>query len=112
MTCVPVSPYLQLLRGRITLQDIPFTDRASRLLVFYRNSRFMIRLTERWMQWEQEVGHYRQRAPVVGDLAFVDENGATLELDLTVYPHAICINTRVGEMWIAFADDETLYIKL
>ncbi len=112
MNCTPVSSYLQLLRGRITLEEIPFSDRGSRLLVFCRNSRFMIRLTERWMQWEEEVGHYRQRAPVIGDLSFTDENGAPLEFELTTFPHAICVETRLGELWMAFADDETLYVNL
>ncbi len=112
MPCTPTSSYLQLLKNRITLDDVPFTDRSSRLLVFCRNSGLMIRLTERWAQWEKEVGHYRQRAPVIADFAFTDENGTPIEFSLTVYPHAICIETRLGDMWIAFADDETLYIKL
>ncbi len=112
MSCNPVSPYLQMLRGRITLENIPFTDRASRLLLFRRDSQFMIRLTERWMQWEEEVGPYRQRAPVLKNLVLTDESGAPVDLDVTVYPHAVCVDSRLGEMWIAFADEETLYFKL
>ncbi len=112
MSCNPISPYLQMLRGRITLDKIPFTDRASRLLVFERDSQFIIRLTERWMQWEEEVGPYRQRAPVVKELVLTDENGAPLKWDYTVYPHAICIQCRLGELWMAFAEEETLYLQL
>ncbi len=112
MSCKPTSPFLQLLRDRITLDGIPFTDRASRLLVFRRGAQFLIRLTERWMQWEEEVGPYRQRAPVVKELALTDENGAPLDFEQTTYPHVVCLNTRLGELWMAFADEETLFVKL
>lgn len=112
MGCNPSSPYLQMLRGRITLNQVPFTDRASRLLVFQGESYLMIRLTERWTAWEQEVGHYRQRAPVVNDFLLTDESGKRLDFTLTAYPHALCIETRVGELWMAFVDDESLYLKL
>ena len=106
------SPFLQMLRGKITLDTVPFTDRASRLLVFRRGSHLMIRLTERWSQWEHEVGHYRQRAPVISDLVLSDENGAPLDFKLTTFPHMLCFEAPLGEMYLAFADDETLFFKL
>ncbi len=112
MSYTPTASFLELLRGRIDLQDIPFSDRASRLLVFRRGSHLRIRLTERWLQWEHEVGHYRQRAPVVDDFQFTDEQGTPLDLHLTSYPHALVFDTARGEIWMAFADEETLYVKL
>ncbi len=112
MACNPMSPYLQLLRGRVSLNDIPFSERASRLLVFCRDNKLMIRLTERWAQWEQEVGHYRRRAPVITDLELSDEEGLPLEFSMTTFPHVICLNTRLGEFWLAFCDEETLYLKM
>lgn len=108
----PDSPYLQLLRGRVTLDEIPFSDRASRLLVFRRDFHFFIRLAERWSRWESEVGHYRRRAPVVDDLMLTDGTGKPLQFDMMVYPHVIWLTTRLGDAWLAFSDEETLYIKL
>src|SRR5512138_1403168 len=112
MSYTPSSQFLRLLRGKITLEQIPFSDRSSRLLVFRRDSQLRIRLTERWSQWEQEVGHYRQRAPVVDDFILTDENGTPLDFKLVTYPHMLCFETRLGEWWLAFADEETLYLKL
>lgn len=112
MLCKPTSQYLEMLRDRITLENIPFSDRASRLLVFRRDHHLMIRLTERWSAWEKEVGHYRQRAPVVNDLVLTDENGTPLDFSLTAYPHLLCLETSRGEFWLAFADEETLYLKI
>ena len=106
------SVYLERLRGRINLEQIPFSERGSRLLVFCRDHQFYVRLAERWAKWESEVGHYRQRRPVLDNLQFTDENGIPLELKLTAYPHAVFIETRLGEFWLTFLDEETLYLKL
>lgn len=136
MSCTPSSPFLQQLRGRITLEEttpqeidprfqrsptdnqcipfsgIPFSERGSRLLVLRKASRLYIRLAERWSKWVGEVGDYRHRAPVVQDFVLTDANGAPLDFKLTAYPHALCIHTRIGDGWLAFADEETLYLKL
>jgi glycogen debranching enzyme len=109
MICSPTSPFLQKLRGRITLEEIPFSERGSRLLVFRDASRLYILLAERWSKW---VGDYRRRPPVLKDWAFTDENGAPLDLALTGYPHALCFGTRRGEFRLAFMDEESLYLKL
>lgn len=108
----PQSPYLQLLRGRVTLDDIPFSERGSRLLVFRRHHSLYIRLAERWAKWEQEVGHYRIRAPIINDWSLTDAFGNPLEFSLLAYPHVVVLETRLGEFWLAFADEETLYLKL
>jgi glycogen debranching enzyme len=133
MNYTPNSPFLQKLRGRITLQEvngsdprfgsstnapgvpisgIPFSERGSRLLVFRNQAGLYIRLAERWAKWEEEVGDYRHRGPVIQDLVFTDAEGAPLDFTLTAYPHALWIETRCGEFWITFFDAETLYFKL
>ncbi len=136
MSCAPSSPYLQRLRGRITLEEtipqeldprfkrsptdiqsipfggIPFSERGSRLLVFRKASSLYIRLAERWDKWVGEVDDYRHRAPVVQDFVLTDPDGAPLDFELTTYPHALCIQTRLGDGWLAFVDEETLYLKL
>jgi hypothetical protein len=54
---------MENLRNRIDLVNIPFTDRGSRLLLLRQNHQLMIRLAERWVKWEGEVGHYRNALP-------------------------------------------------
>ena len=112
MSCVPTSPYLQQLRGRITLREIPFSERGSRLLVFRHDRYLRIRLAERWVKWEKEVGFYRTRPPLIDDFGLSDENGHPLDWELTAYPHALCIETRLGHGALGFIDEETLYLKL
>jgi putative isomerase len=106
------SVFLERLRGRINLEQIPFSERGSRLLVFRRNDSLSIRLAERWAKWEAEVGHYRQRRPVLDDFQLTDEQDVPLDLNITAYPHAVFIETRLGEFWLTFLDEETLYLKL
>lgn len=106
------SVYLERLRGRIHLEQIPFSERGSRLLVFRREQCLYIRLAERWAKWEAEVGHYRRRRPVLDDFQLLDENNLPLELNIIAYPHAVFIETRLGEFWLTFLDEETLYLKL
>jgi hypothetical protein len=111
-TCVPESRFLRQLRGRITLQEIPFSEAGSRMLVFRRGSHLLVRLAERWYKWEAEVGSYRQRRPTIDDWVITDESGTPLDLEVTTYPHALCVETRIGHFWLAFAGEETLYLKL
>lgn len=106
------SVFLERLRGRINLEQIPFSERGSRLLLLRRSNALYIRLAERWAKWEAEVGHYRQRRPVLDDLYLTDENGTPLELHIMAYPHALFIGTRLGEFQLTFLDEETLYLKL
>lgn len=136
MTHLPTSSFLQLLQNRITLKEIapaeldprfqrspndnqripfsgiPFSERGSRILVFRRGSILYIRLAERWIKWIEEVGDYRRRAPSVQDFVLTDARGTPLDFTLTTYPHALFFSTRIGEFWLAFADEETLYLKL
>ncbi len=106
------SIFLERLRGRINLEHIPFSERGSRLLVFSRQHSLYIRLAERWAKWEAEVGHYRQRRPVLDNLQLTDEQGTPLEIEVVAYPHAVFISTRLGEFWLTFLDEATLYLKL
>jgi putative isomerase len=109
---IPASPFLQNLKGRINLESAPFTDRGSRILVFRSACRLEIRLAERWVKWEKEVGDFQRRTPMVEDLTLTDGSGSPLELDLTAYPHAVSIGTASGEFWLAFIDSETLFLNL
>ena len=44
------SPFLRLLRNRINLRQIPFSERGSRLMVFRADDHLAVRLAERWFK--------------------------------------------------------------
>ncbi|MBU2611062.1 MAG: hypothetical protein KJ606_08995 [Chloroflexi bacterium] len=106
------SPYLNQLKNRINLRQIPFSERGSRLLVFQENHHFTFRLAERWFKREGQLSAYRQRPPIIDQWVFTDGEGYPLELELTTYPHCLECSTRLGSFTIAFVDAETLLITL
>lgn len=101
-----------LLHNRIDLERIPFSDRGTRLMVFRREHKLYIRLTERWFKWEREVGHYRVRAPILDEFEFTDGEGRPLDFELSSEPHAVWFDTRVGRFGLTFLDGETLLFSL
>jgi putative isomerase len=114
------SPYLSTLQNRINLETIPFTERGSRLLIFKEPGKgqpqglplLHIQLAERWVKWENEVGEYRQRKPLLANWAFTDGKGHPLDFTLTSWPHQLRFDTAVGPFDLAFLDPETPYIAL
>jgi hypothetical protein len=103
---------IENLHNRIDLVTIPFTDRGSRLLVFRKENELFIRLAERWAKWEEEVGHYRQRPPIIEHFALLDSEGQPLTLEADTYPHLIRMHTAAGPFEWTFIDPETLLVKL
>lgn len=106
------SPYLELLKNRINLRDIPFTERGSRLVVFRKDGSFNVRMAERWIKRDQQLSAYRERPPILDELKFTDENGNALDLAVTTYPHQIVCQTAIGEYRLLFLDTETLMFIL
>jgi glycogen debranching enzyme len=106
------SPYLALLKNRINMRQIPFSDRASRLLVFQSDHHFTIRLAERWFKLQGQLAAYRERPPLIDNWTLTDGEGNTLEINLTTYPHRLDCSTRIGTFSLTFADSETLLITL
>jgi putative isomerase len=102
------SPYLDLLKNRIDMDQVPFSERGSRLMVFFRAGRFSVRLAERW----GELLAYRQRPPLIDEWVFTDGAGRPLEVRLTTYPQRIDCETRLGTFTLSFADTETLLLSL
>jgi hypothetical protein len=111
-----------LLKNRIDLSHIPFSDRSARIM-FFRGRKppapgepiadfFDIRLAERWEKQQAQVGHYRTRRPVIDELIFVDANGNPLPFELTTYPHEVVFDTPAGRVRMCFADAETLFFSL
>ena len=112
MTYQPDSPYLLLLRNHLNLRKAPFSERGSRIMLFCNDSRFSIRLAERWAAWEDELGHYRRRSPIVREICLTDEGGLPLEFEPVSYPNVIELQTNIGTFRWTFVDEETLHLSL
>lgn len=103
---------LMLLKDRIDLRHIPFTERGSRLLVQRHDSMLSIRLTERWVKLDPRVSGYRERPPIVDDFVFLDGDGNQLEFELESYPDRLIFHTTCGDFAMTFSDQETILLKL
>jgi len=106
------SPYLNILKNRLDLKRIPFSDRGSRLLVFHANQHLLIRLAERWFKREGQLSAYRQRPPIVDDFQFIDEDGNPIPFEVTTYPHCLVFHTLQGVFTMVFLDTETIMVTL
>jgi len=102
----------QLLKNRINMNPIPFTERGSRLLLFCAQNKFAVRMAERWVKLDGKLTSYRTRPPLLDEWMFLDDEGQPLELKLTTYPHCIECDTRIGQFVITFLDTESLLIIL
>lgn len=106
------SPYLELLKNRINLRQIPFSDRGSRLLVFRSDDHFQVRLAERWYKADQNLSGYRERGPLIDEWGFTDAEGRPLAFNLTTYPQRIDCQTDSGVFSMTFVDSETILVVL
>lgn len=113
-TAARASDPIEILRNRLDIGVVPFTDRGSRLLVFRENGadRLYVRICERWPKQEYTEGHYRVRPPLVRELELLDGEGRPLRFDPVTYPHKLTLDTRVGRFDVAFATPELLAIRL
>jgi hypothetical protein len=107
-----LSPYSRLLKNRINLRQIPFTERGSRIMVFQSNRHLSVRLAERWFKREGQLSSYRSRPPIVDQWQFTDEHGTSLEFKMTSYPERVDFETRLGVFSLVFLDSETLLLTL
>src|SRR5712692_1139117 len=107
-----LSPYLRLLKNRIDLRRVPFSDRGSRLLLFHQSGNFDIRLAERWFKREGQLSGYRDRPPLITDWQFTDGEGNRLPVQVTTYPHRVNCQTPIGNFSLTFVDTETLMVTL
>jgi|GEM_PF-3876946 len=55
------SQYIDPLKNRIYLHQIPFSERGSWLLIFQSDKHLTIRLAERWFKREGRLAAYRRR---------------------------------------------------
>jgi hypothetical protein len=107
-----MTDFQELLKNRINLRNIPFSERGSRLLLFQEKDRFAVRLAERWLKIDGKLGAYRQRPPLIEDWIFTSENGDPLPYQVTTFPDRVEIHTPLGVFILTFLDSETLYVAL
>jgi putative isomerase len=103
---------LDLLKNRITLDRIPFTERGSRLMVLRHNHALAIRLAERWLKVDHRLSAYRERPSTIDDLCFTDGEGLAVEFEIETHADRLDIRTPVGGFSLCFVDPETIYIAL
>ncbi len=106
------SPFLSILKNRIDLVRIPFTDRGSRLVVMADNYGLLVRLVERWLKENADLAAYRHRPPILQNVRFTDGDGRLLDFTLESYPHRLDFSTAIGSFSMTFADTETLLLSL
>jgi len=106
------SPFLELLKDRIDLKQIPFSDRGSRLMVFGSEDRLSVRLAERWAKLNPGLGGYLERPPLLDDWRFTGGDTRSLPMTRTTYPHRLDCATAAGTFTVAFVDAETLLVTL
>ncbi|MEA3395929.1 MAG: trehalase family glycosidase [Chloroflexota bacterium] len=111
---VTTSPHLNLLRNRVDVTRVPFSDRGSRLLVFQEpgQSRLLIKLAERLTGLQPDIDAYRHRPPFIRDLCLLDEQGEALDFEVVTYPHVLYFRTRLGDFGLVFHDKRTLVFGL
>jgi putative isomerase len=111
---ITTSPHLSLLRNRIDITRVPFSDRGSRLLVFKYPDRdhLYVKLAERLTAVQPGLETYLFRPPYIQDLCLIDEEGMPLTYHLTTYPHGLFFQTRLGVFTLAFRKGDTLAIGL
>ncbi|MBK8137343.1 MAG: hypothetical protein IPK52_16240 [Chloroflexi bacterium] len=78
---------IEHLRNRINMVTIPFTDRGSRILLFRRENALYVKLAERWVKHEAEVGHYRKRPPFIDNFRTVRRARHRPVIETETYPH-------------------------
>ena len=106
-------PLLSLLKDRVDLKQVPFTERGSRLLVLQNpDGGLIIRLAERWVKIDPRTTGYLERPPIVDHLYMTDPDGAQLKFELESYPHCLNFKTRIGTFSMIFDDTETLLLTL
>lgn len=103
---------IRLLKNRIDLIGVPFTERGSRLLVLRQGMSLQIRMAERWFKRDPALSAYRKRVPILHDFYFTDAEGRRLDFQLESYPDVLEFRTHVGTFRLAYEDMETFFLSL
>lgn len=110
MQPVTASSHLNLLRNKIDITKVPFSDRGSRLLIFKRQEspRLYLRLAERLTSLQPGLDAYRDRPPFIRELYLLDADRNPLDFEVISYPHVLYLQTSQGNFGVAFHDERRL----
>lgn len=104
-----------LLKNRIQIERVPFSDRGSRLLVYQdrqSSQALYVKLAERLTDVQPGLSVYRTRPPFIHGLQFIDADGHVLPFQVTTFPHALFFDTLRGVFTLAFQEQHVLAFGL
>ena len=108
------SSFLDLLKDKIDITQVPFSDRGSRLLVYQvpGQSRLLVKLAERLTELQPGLDTYRHRPPFIQGFSLVDEAGEQLDFkevvigvtddldfDVSIARRARTADERLENLW-------------
>jgi hypothetical protein len=112
----PKSVFFRLLKNRIDISEVPFSDRGSRILVYKEKDKdkdqLFIKLAERLTNLQPGLETYIKRPSYIQGLVLVDEVGTELEFEVESYPHVLFFHTKLGIFSLTFRSEHTLAIGL
>lgn len=105
---------LELLKNRIDITQVPFSDRGSRILVYqyFNRPSLYVKLAERLIHVEPGIESYLRRPPFMDDLCMIDEDGQVLDFTVTTSPQCLELETRLGTFNLVFQDANTIVFGL
>jgi glycogen debranching enzyme len=108
------SPYLNLLKNKIDIIQVPFSDRGSRLLVYKYEDQdcLYVKLAERLSFLDSSLEAYLDRPPFIADFCFVDQERNPLSFDVISFPHALEFHTVIGDFGLVFQDERTISLGI
>ena len=103
-----------LLRDKIDITQVPFSDRGSRLLIFKQDdeSRLVLKLAERLTRLDPALEAHVHRPPFIRDLCLLGPNGEILDFSVEASPALLAFQTQAGKFELAFQDECTLAFGL
>jgi len=108
------SAYLDLLKNRIDIRAIPFSDRGSRLLIYLaeHGGSLLIRLAERLVHLQPDVEAYLKRPPFISDLRLTGEDGEPVKLVPETHPYVLYFPNGHGKIGLVFQSPNTLAFSI
>lgn len=111
---IGTTQLLSILRNRLDITQVPFSDRGSRIMIFKQpdKNHLYIKLAERISGLETGLESYLLRPPIIDNLCITNEEKEALEFELVTSPEALYFQTGLGEFALAFQDSRTISIQI
>ncbi|MCJ7735090.1 MAG: hypothetical protein MUP11_11130, partial [Anaerolineales bacterium] len=105
---------IDLLTDQIDIDQVPFSDRGSRLLIYQNSAEnyLYLNLAERLVEYFSGLETYLTREAYLSELIFVNGKGEKLPYQITTKPHVLEFQTDLGEYKLIFQDLQTICFSL